>query len=89
MKEYHGKYASNSKSRAKIYEQFVLKTRKEFCIKCRLEQAAKAHNAWRIAQANAGCKSRWQHVISAHSYIYNQYGFFDMIHLYSISNVLH
>ena len=41
MKEYHGKYASNSKSRAKIYEQFAPKTRKEICIKSRLEQAAK------------------------------------------------
>lgn len=44
MKEYHGKYASNSKSRAKIYEQFALKTHKEFCLKSRLEQAAKQNN---------------------------------------------
>lgn len=44
MKEYHGKYASNSKYRAKIYEQFALKTRIEFCLKCRLEQAAKEKN---------------------------------------------
>lgn len=57
MKEYHGKYASNSKSRAKIYEQFALKTRREFCLKCRLEQAAKQNNMSITAYAVAAIET--------------------------------
>lgn len=60
MNEYHGKYASNSKSRAKIYEQFALKTRREFCLKSRLEQAAKQNNMSITAYAVAAIEDALQ-----------------------------